>query len=257
MTNTIREKIAAGGFLTGTHVFCGAPMLTEEISMSGFDAVWIDMEHTAIGKAEVLQNLIAVRAGGAYSFVRIPWNDAVQAKPIIDMGTDAIIFPYVRSAEEAEYAAASCAYPPDGIRGYGPLRAGDYGGISQTEYVDRHFRDMLRIIQIEHIDAVNDLERIAAVKGIDGFIVGPNDLSGSVGHIGRPNHPDMMPVYDRIGKILSGTGKLFGVSLGFDAEVIGQWLSRGVNTVFTGTDVEYIRAGVTSTFERLSALVGK
>lgn len=116
---------------------------------------------------------------------------------------------------------------------------------------------MLRIIQIEHIDAVNDLERIAAVKGIDGFIVGPNDLSGSVGHIGRPNHPDMMPVYDRIGKILSGTGKLFGVSLGFDAEVIGQWLSRGVNTVFTGTDVEYIRAGVTSTFERLSALVGK
>ena len=194
MTNTIREKIAAGGFLTGTHVFCGAPMLTEEISMSGFDAVWIDMEHTAIGKAEVLQNLIAVRAGGAYSFVRIPWNDAVQAKPIIDMGTDAIIFPYVRSAEEAEYAAASCAYPPDGIRGYGPLRAGDYGGISQTEYVDRRFRDMLRIIQIEHIDAVNDLERIAAVKGIDGFIVGPNDLSGSVGHIGRPNHPDMMPV---------------------------------------------------------------
>ena len=98
MTNPIREKIAAGGFLTGTHVFCGAPMLTEEISMSGFDAVWIDMEHTAIGKAEVLQNLIAVRAGGAYSFVRIPWNDAVQAKPIIDMGTDAIIFPYVRSA---------------------------------------------------------------------------------------------------------------------------------------------------------------
>lgn len=112
-------------------------MLTEALAMSGFDAVWIDMEHTAIGKEALLNNLIAIRAGGAASFVRVPWNDPVQTKPLIDMGIDGIIFPYIRTVEDAKLAVASCAYPPEGIRGYGPLRSLEYGKISKQEYVDK------------------------------------------------------------------------------------------------------------------------
>jgi len=78
---------------------------------------------------------------------------------------------------------------------------------------------MWRIVQIEHIDAVNNLEEIVNVDGIDAFVVGPNDLSGSVGHIGRVTHPDMMPIYDRIGEVMRKYNKVFGVSMGFVPEV--------------------------------------
>ena len=254
MRTYLREKLRNRQFIKGSHVFCGAPMLTEAMALCGFDAIWIDMEHTAIGKEQVLNNLIAVRAGGAASFVRVAWNDFVLTKPIIDMGPDAIIFPYVRTVEEAKYAVASCAYPPEGMRGYGPLRASDYGGISQIDYVDTRFRDMLRIIQIEHIDAVNCLEELVTIDGIDGFIVGPNDLSGSVGHIGRPNHPDMMPIYDRIGEILKGTDKLFGVSLAYDEAVVAQWLARGINTLFCGTDAEFVHRGADNLYQTMKQI---
>ncbi|MBO4792244.1 MAG: aldolase, partial [Clostridia bacterium] len=150
----IDEKLKRGDVLFGTHVFCGAPPLTEALSLAGFDMIWIDMEHTAIGIESLQNNLIAARAGGTPAFVRIPWNDKVLAKPVIDMGPEGIIFPYIRSADDARAAVAACEYPPAGERGYGPLRALDYGGIAQTDFVDRIYRRMWRIIQIEHIDAV-------------------------------------------------------------------------------------------------------
>lgn len=214
--------------------------------MLGFDMLWIDMEHTSIDKDRLLGNLIAAHSGGTPAFVRIPWNDMVLAKPVIDMGPDAIIFPYIRTADDARRAVAACEYPPKGIRGYGPLRALDYGAIPQVDFVDREYRKMWRVIQIEHIDAVNHLEEICDVEGIDAFIVGPNDLSGSVGHIGRVTHPDMMPIYDHLSAILRKRGKCFGVSMGFIPEVIDQWLTRGARMIFAGNDVGYVYEGASA-----------
>ena len=190
------------------------------------------------------------------AFVRIPWNRSrFRAKPVIDMGPDGIIFSIQWTVEDAELAVESCTYPPDGIRGYGPLRALEYGRISQCDFVDFRYRDMLRIIQIEHIDAVNCLEKLVEVEGIDGFIVGPNDLSASLGHVGRVQHPDMLPIYDRIGSILRDSGRLFGVSMGFVPEVIEQWLKRGANTIFAGNDVGYVYEGATSVKKGLDRLI--
>ncbi len=250
----LKNIVKNGGIIKGTHVFCGSPMLTEAMAQSGYDAVWIDMEHTHLGKAEVLDNLIAIRAGGAASFVRIPWNDPVLAKPIIDMGTDGIVFPFIRSLEDAKAAVAACEYPPNGIRGYGPLRALDYGGIDKCEFVDSHYRDMLRIIQIEHIDAVECLEELVKMDGIDGFLVGPNDLSGSVGRIGRDISTDMEPIYDKIGSILKDSGKIFGVATGPNADFLSDWIKRGVNLIFTGTDVGFVYDGSKAVFDMLVEL---
>ncbi len=252
------EIIRSGGTASGTHVFCGTPMLTEAIAGCGFDAIWIDMEHTAIDKQDVLNNLIAVRSGSlgkTAAFVRIPWNDMVLAKPIIDMGPDAIIFPYVRSVDEAKAAVAACAYPPAGVRGYGPLRALGYGADTPMNYVSCTSSEMLRIIQVEHIDAVNCLEDMLKVDGIDGFIVGPNDLSGSLGHIGDTMNKEMIPVYDRIGEILRGSGKLFGVSVGYDETIIKQWIDRGINIIFTGNDVGYVYDGAMSVKTGLKKII--
>ena len=244
---TLLNKTRNFELIRGTHVFAGSPPLTEAIAQAGYDALWIDMEHTHITNDVLMQNLIAAKAGGTPAVVRIPWNDPVRAKPVLDMGAEGIIFPYVRTAEEAKLAVAACCYPPEGIRGYGPLRALDYGAIPQMEYVTETYRRCLRIIQIEHIDAVRNLREIAAVDGIDAFIVGPNDLSGSVGKIGLVKDPELMDLYREIGTILTELGKPFGVSTGNDPEFLQFWRSIGAAILFVGSDVGYVYEGAKTT----------
>ena len=257
MNASAAERLRAGDVLIGTHIFAGMPILTEAVAQIGFDLLWIDMEHTAIGIESVVNNMIAAKAGGTTAWVRIPWNDPVRAKPVLDMGAEGIIFPYVRTAEEAKLAAASCCYPPEGIRGYGPLRALDYGAIPQMEYVTETYRKCLRIVQIEHIDAVRNLREIATVDGIDAFIVGPNDLSGSVGKIGQVKDPELMDIYREIGATLTEFGKPFGVSTGNDPEFLQFWRSIGATIVFAGSDVGYVYEGAKSVKTCLKQLVSE
>jgi len=254
MQEALQRKLATGEVIRGSHVFAGMPILTEAIAQAGFDVLWLDMEHTAIGIESLVNNMIAAKAGGTPAWVRIPWNDPVRAKPVLDMGAEGIIFPYVRTAEEAGLAAAACSYPPEGIRGYGPLRALDYGGITQMEYVTKTYRSCLRIIQIEHIDAVKNLRAIASVEGIDAFIVGPNDLSGSVGKIGMVKDPELMELYREIGGVLTEMGRPFGVSTGCDPEFLQFWRSIGATILFAGNDVGYVYEGAKAVQELLGSI---
>jgi len=254
MQEALQRKLATGEVIRGSHVFAGMPILTEAIAQAGFDVLWLDMEHTAIGIESLVNNMIASKAGGTPAWVRIPWNDPVRAKPVLDMGAEGIIFPYVRTAEEAGLAAAACSYPPEGIRGYGPLRALDYGGITQMEYVTKTYRSCLRIIQIEHIDAVKNLRAIASVEGIDAFIVGPNDLSGSVGKIGMVKDPELMELYREIGGVLTEMGRPFGVSTGCDPEFLQFWRSIGATILFAGNDVGYVYEGAKAVQELLGSI---
>lgn len=246
MNDSLALKLHRGKMILGSHVFGGMPMLTEAMAQCGFDVLWIDMEHTSIDHENLVNNLIAAKAGGTPAWVRIPWNDPVRAKPVLDMGADGIIFPYVRTEAEAKLAAASCSYPPDGIRGYGPLRALNYGGITQMEYVTETYRQCLRIVQIEHVDAVRNLSKIAAVDGIDAFIVGPNDLSASVGLIGQVCHPKLIELYEEIADVLKQHGKPFGVSTGFNEDFLRYWKKLGATILFAGNDVGYVYEGAVS-----------
>lgn len=246
MNETLNKKLKENKMIIGTHIFAGMPILTEAIAQCGFDVLWIDMEHTSIGTDTLVNNLIAAKAGGTPSWVRIPWNDPVLAKPVLDMGVDGIIFPYIRTTEDAKLAVESCFYPPKGIRGYGPLRALNYGGITQMEYVTDTFKQCKRIIQIEHIDAVKNLRKIAEIDGIDAFIVGPNDLSGSVGLIGQIHHPDVTPLYKEIADVLREAGKPFGVATGFDPVFMKEWAELGATIFFAGSDVSYVHDGATA-----------
>ncbi|HHU60260.1 TPA: hypothetical protein GXZ34_05015 [bacterium] len=248
----IEEKIENGNIILGSHIFCGAPMLTEAMAIAGFDFLWIDMEHTAIGVNEVLLNLIAAKSGGACSVVRIQWNDSVIVKPILDMGPDGIIFPYIRTADDVRKAIESCEYPPDGIRGYGPLRALDYGRTTKLDYVEMYHNKMWKVIQLEHIDAIENLEEILSVKGIDAYIFGPNDLAASVGLIGQTEHPKLLDIYDRATQILQNAGKKFGVSMAYEPEIVNQWIKRGAKILFCGSDVGYVYESATNVFEGLN-----
>ena len=253
----LNDKIKNREIVLGTLVSLGHPAITECIAQVGYDVVWIDMEHTAIDNESLLNNLIAARAGGAPAWVRLRWNDPVLAKPVLDMGAEGIIFPYVRTAEEAGLAVKACSYPPYGVRGYGPLRAMRYGEISQAEYVSETFAECKKIIQIEHIDAINNLAEIVKVEGIDGFIFGPNDLSGSLGLIGQVTHPECLKAYEKGAAVLRESGIPFGVATNSDPDWLNYWRGLGATIFFSAADWNFVYSGAMSLLEGMKQTFGE
>lgn len=257
--NKFLEKIKNGKTAVGTHAQLGSQPIMEMFGIAGFDAVWIDTEHTAIDRQDLLNSIIALNGYRTAAIVRIPWNDPVLAKPVLEMGVDGIIFPYVRSAQDVEQAMESCIYPPHGIRGFGPIRANKYGMMGSQEYFDTYLDDTFRIVQIEHVDAVRCIDDILKVKYLSGIVLGPNDLSGSLGVLGQADHPDVQKCFDIVAEAAKKAGIPFGVSTGYSVGSGGgnlkQWTDRGANYIFVGSDVSYAMSGAAATYEEVSNLV--
>ena len=124
---TFREKLYASDPLIGTVIGLCDPCISEMIGQNGYDFLWIDTEHSAMDYHTLLMHIIAAKAGGSASIVRIPWNEPYLAKRVLEMGPDGIIIPQVSGAEDVRRAMKSCLYPPEGERGFGPRRACKYG----------------------------------------------------------------------------------------------------------------------------------
>lgn len=244
--NKITEKVTAGKMALGSHVAFDSPFITEMIAGCGFDFIWIDSEHCAIDRKDIQNHLMACRAAGAAGIVRVPWNDPVSIKAILDMGADGIVVPMVCSLEEARQAAAATHYPPAGIRGMGTRRAVNYGLWDKNEYVTNMDKYVLTIVQIEHINVVKDLPEIAKLPGISGFVVGPNDFCMSMNTFTRTynvNDPEVQEQFDKIGEALKDSGKLFGVSGVYSEKFVADWARRGVNFMTMNFDFHYIISG--------------
>ena len=239
----IREKMRRREFILGTNTTFNDACVTELLGDCGFDFIWIDMEHTTITKDSAVQHLIACRASGAASFVRIPWNDPVLAKPILDMGAEGIIIPQIRSYDEAVAAVAAMKYPPKGVRGWAPVRASDYGLDTQaymTEYGDDR---TLCLPQIEHIGAVRDIERICTIEGIDALVIGPMDLSASLGKLGQIHDPEVEAAIERVCTAAREKDVPVCIAAGFDPPFVRKLISLGV-TIFCSTgDAGFIQTG--------------
>jgi len=241
------EKIKRKEVAVGAHVSGNDSQFTEILGNSGVDYLWIDTEHTAIDRYNVLLHLIAARAAGVPAIVRIPWNDMVLAKPILEMGPQGIIFPFISTAEEAKYAIDSCMYPPDGSRGYGPKRAVKHGYISSDEYINVYTKKLLKIIQIETKSAVDNIKEIASVPGVNMLVIGPNDLSGSYGKLLKVTDPEMIKVYKHVIDVVHACGKPIMVSTGDCSEKsIEMWLKLGIDLVTFGSDASFVANGAKS-----------
>ena len=240
----IREKMARGEVVIGGHTFYLDPAITEALGYHGFEFVWIDAEHSAFDHASILQHIMAASSAGTASIVRVAWNDPVRVKPILEMGPDGIIFPMVCTKAEAEAAVAACMYPPKGVRGFGPRRANRYGAVDMKEYLSDPAKSFLRIIQIEHVDAVANLKDILSVEGVDLPLVGPNDLAASAGHLGDTSHPQVRSLCQEVIRICREENRPFGVSLGAeDREGIQWWIDQGASFVGCGDDISFISSG--------------
>lgn len=240
---TFRQRIERGDKLHGALVALTDPEITTIFGHVGFDYVWIDTEHTAMSYKDVLCHLTAARSTGTPAIVRVPQNDLTATKKIIDMGPEGIIFPMVRTAKEVDELVKMTLYPPVGTRGFGPLRAFDYDSSKTREFIDSAHYDMCRFIQIEHIDCIEEFEQIVKNPYIDGYIFGPNDLSGSIGELGCGCGKNTVELMKRAINILNANGKYIGVAAGFDREGIEHWASFGAIKMLTaGGDWNYLFA---------------
>jgi len=248
----LRLRLKEGG-LIGGHVFFNDPAITEAMARYGYDFIWIDAEHGPFDKQQLLMHIMAANGAGAAAFVRVTQATMEVVKPVLEMGIDAIIIPMIESAREAEEAISLCRYPPKGTRGFGPRRAIAYNAQDLGDYLACSEESFLRIIQIEHINAVAEINAILALDGLDGVIIGPNDLSASIGLLGESLHRDVLDAGGRVIEAAKRAGKPVGVSIGPDKTAIETWQRLGVDFLSVGDDISFLHQGAMRTF----AMVGR
>lgn len=222
--------------LVGMWVCSGSPLVAEICAGAGLDWLLIDMEHSPNGLESVLGQLQAVAAHPVTPVVRVPTNDAVTVKQVLDLGAQNLLVPMVSSADEARAAVEAVRYPPRGKRGVGSAlaRSGRWNRVEgYLEQADEH---VSLFVQIETAAGVEAAAEIAAVDGVDGVFVGPSDLAASMGLIGQQSHPDVVAAVRRTFEAVRSAGKPVGVNA-FVPEVARSYLEAGATFVLVGADV--------------------
>ena len=252
----LREKWACGELCIGTNVTYRDASVSELFGEAGYDFVWIECEHSAMSLSDALGHVQAARAAGAAAFIRVPSGDPVVAKPYLELHPAGIIVPRVNCIEDAERAVKSCKYPPRGERGYGPARGVRFGGVSQQDYLDRVDHEIMAILQIEHIDAFNQIEAILDVPGVDSIVTGPNDLSATMGLFGKTAHPDVVAAVETVYSAAIKKGIPTGHSTGYDPEGIKRWAAMGLSWISVGNDWSALFEHSVSLIKELGGLPG-
>lgn len=238
MKNTVKEKIRAGSVVVGAQLRFGSPAIAEMFGHAGFDFLVVDSEHapqTAVGIQHQLQ---AIASTPATSIVRVTKNDPDLMRPYLDMGAGGILAPFIRGRDDAALGARALRYPPQGTRGFGPARAWRYG--FDSEYFKHADEHMLFIPIIEDVDAVRNIDEILAVDGVDTFIIGPADLSFSLGVPMQFEHPKFVDAIDTITRAGLRSGKPMGTSVYggdvFDAHTFRKFVDQGYTVLLIGGD---------------------
>src|SRR4051812_37232224 len=156
------------------------------------------MEHNPLSLERVQGHIMATKGSKTTPIVRVSDNHPALIKPVLDIGAAGVIVPLVRTADDVRRAVAACRYMPEGIRGFGPRRPSNYGRNGGPDYIKTANAAILTIAQIEHVDALNNLDEILAVDGLATVVIGPNDLAGSLGHPGEPRHPEVVRAIDTV-----------------------------------------------------------
>ncbi len=239
-----RDQLSNGNLCLGASVTFSDPAVTEALCDSA-DFIWIDTEHTTMNLESVTHHLMAARAGQTVALVRVPSSALGQIKPVLDAGAPGIIVPQVRSAIEVQSIVDMCRYPPNGNRGFGPHRPSNYGRtLSDIDLYKTTMNNNLFVsVQIENIEAYKELEAIAAIPGLDSLVIGPVDLSGSMGFLGQLNHSDLTVAMERIIDVGHEAGLSIGMGMGTDYAFGQRWSRRGVDWIQVACDYSYMISG--------------
>jgi len=242
---SLKEKLDKNKLTVGSWITLGHPSIAEIMAAKGFDWLVIDMEHSVI-TLDMAQELIrTIGSCGVVPLVRVGENNAAVIKRVMDTGAYGVVVPMVNSRQEAVRAVDAVKYPPIGKRGVGLARAQGYG-FAFEKYKNWVNKNSIVIVQIEHIDAIQDLEAILGVDGVDASIIGPYDLSASMGHPGGFQRKDVKTAISRYGTVCKKLGKTAGFHVvPADPEMAKQKIKEGfkfigfsLDTIFLGKKIE-------------------
>lgn len=233
MTDNFRSRLASGETLLGTMVTLATPSIAEVLADVGFDWLFIDGEHGPLESAELLAILQAV-GRRIPCIVRVPTAAEVPIKKALDLGAAGIIAPQVNTPEQAANVVSWSRYAPAGTRGVGLARAHGYGQRFQ-EYVESANDQVAVIVQAEHADAVNNIDAIAQVPGVDAVLLGPYDLAASLGKMGQVDDPVVLEAIDRITTACQAAGIPLGY-FGVNAAAVRPYRDRGYTLLVASVD---------------------
>ena len=257
MENKTKRKLREGKAVVGSSVGVDDPFTLETMGKAGFDFVLIDTQHSPVGPETLFRMIKGLSPTESDIIVRVLWNDVPLINQVLDLGADGVIIPLVNSKAEAERAVSGAKYPPDGVRSWGPRNTEKYGG--PTEYGGgRANQEILVLPQIETVEAVNNLDEILEVTGVDGIMIGPADLTLSIGN--PPIYPPELPeTEEMIGRVLS---KCLEHKVPFGQftstfEVTEKWLSRGGQIAIVGSDGAFVQQGAQRTASGIKEMLSR
>jgi 2-dehydro-3-deoxyglucarate aldolase len=225
----------------GTWVLSASSIVAEAVGSAGFDWGVLDMEHAPVDLMELVHLLQAVGNTKMVPVVRVPWNDAVTVKRVLDAGAQTLMFPMVQNADEARRAVAATRYPPEGVRGMAGMgRASRFG--TARDYLRTANQSIGVVVQLETPAAVARLEEIAAVPGVDALFVGPADLSASMGHPGDLMHADVMTAMTDAAERAQAAGKSIG-TIGGTPEDVTRYRAAGYDFLAVSSDLGLLMRG--------------
>ena len=247
-------KLKSKELTIGSWISFGFTQTCEIMAKAGFDWLVIDMEHTAIDYQQCLNLIQIIESNGITPIVRVGANDSLLIKRAMDAGAHGIIVPMINTAEDAQKAIEALYYPPIGNRGVGLGRAQNYG-VGFEEYKKWAKTEIIFIPQIEHIDGVNNLESILALEEVDGFIVGPYDLSGSLNVPGQWEHPSVIEALEKVNKVINKKNKPGGFHVVHsNHKELKQRIAEGYNFIAYGDDMVFFSETIATEADFLSNL---
>jgi 2-dehydro-3-deoxyglucarate aldolase len=253
MIRHFRARLLDRERLVGTIVTLPAPEVSELLAGLGFDWLFVDAEHSPLGMAEA-QVLLQAAGRDCPCLVRVPAGDEVWIKKALDIGAEGVIVPQVHTAEQARRVVRLCRYPPEGARGVGVARAHGYGTRFQ-EYLESANEQIAVVIQAESAEAVDQIQSIVEVPGIDAVLIGPYDLSSSLGKAGQLDDPTVQRAIAAVTETCQTAGIPLG-AFGLNAPAVRPFLERGFTLIAVGIDTLFLSAAANEALSGVTEIEG-
>jgi 2-keto-3-deoxy-L-rhamnonate aldolase RhmA len=234
-----RQKLAAGQLCLGSAITLNDPLVSDALGDS-VDFFWVDTEHGPMSAEALTGHFLAARCHNVPALVRVPTCNVAFIKPVIDAGAAGVIIPQIRTVAEVRQVIEDTRYPPLGRRGYAPRMPSNYGRDGGDEYLRRSNTNLFVSVQIETAEALDAVEEIVRVPGLDSVVIGPWDLSGSLGMLGDVFNATMVAAYDRVVACAHAAGLSVGAGMGMTPDFACFLAQHGVNWMQVGLDYGYM-----------------
>lgn len=253
----LKKALQERQLAVGSWIQTGSPAAAEILAATGYDWLAVDCEHSEIGLEKMSSVFRAISAFDTTVLVRVRENDTLAIRQALDMGADGVIVPLVNNAEQARKAVASAKYPPEGVRGFGYCRMNEWGR-RFDEYAATANEKIVVVVMIESKEAVENIDEILSVPGVDGVFIGPYDMSSTYGLTGQTEHPVVLDACKKVGEACARHGISAGWHIVLPTkEKLENAREYGFNFLALGGDIVFLRSGSDAAYDGLKTVFGE